>query len=804
MNELEERLQERLERLEAGEPLADCLAGLPENEAALLTLAATLPENTPTLRVETAVSQRAALQRLAQQNGPNLAAHQPGIITRVLAWWRAQTIFQQRAVVTAVISILLVIVVVGFSRWSVPDVAVTPPQMAATEAESEPDNAAVDAPGAESELAAAPDAVEPVPAAEESGEAVYIPMVSFPLDINPATAVLDGIQGYVEVLAEDGEWTAVSQAATLTAGQRLRTGSFSRASLAFYDGSVAQVGPNSELSLDTVDAQRPDDGFRTVVMTQWLGQSEHHVQFRHDGGSRYEVKSPHGSGIARGTVFRVQVTADAHASYAVTEGRVDVTGADSTVSVTPGQISTIAAAEPPTDPTFLVIGEGEVSQIGDEWIVGGQTFQTNAQTIVVGDPQIGDWVRVEGHLLPDGARLADRITLLSQSQVDQFTITGQVGAIDTAVWTVAGQTITIDDAADIEAGIAVGDVVQVDGLIQADGRLLAERIRLVEVNAGLPFEFTGVVQTIAADAWTISGVAIATDAGTEIKGEIAVGDVVKVEGWIDEAGIWLAHEIKLVEAEESPFEISGNVDSIDPWFVAGIPFEIGDWTEIEEGIAVGDLVKVEGRILPDGIWLADEIKLLDEADQLTFEFYGTVGDTDPWVVSGIALPVTGETAVDPDIMVGDLVKVTVTILPDGSWRVVSIALVNSVGDEAGCFSVTAVVRSFSDGQLTVDDWPVFQLGDDVDLDGQIQPGSVITLYACVDEDGKLIILDIIILAMPEPPSPVDTPQPPPSDDGSARVTICHKPGSKAEHTIVIDQSAVQTHLDHGDTLGACP
>ncbi len=798
MNELEERLQERLERLEAGEPLADCLADLPENEAVLLTLAVALPENTPALSEETAVSQRAALQRLAQQNKPRLADRQPGIITRVLAWWQAQAMPQQRAMVTAVISVLLVIVVVGLGRSFVPDATVTSPQIAGTEEESEQVIAAVDEPDTGSESAAAPDAV---PAAEESGESVYIPLVSFPLDINPATAVLDDIQGFVEVQDEGGEWTAVSQAATLTAGQRLRTGTFSRVSLAFYDGSQAQIGPDSELSLDTVDAQRPADGFRTVVMTQWLGQSEHHVQFRHDGGSRYEVKSPYGSGIARGTVFRVQVADDARASYSVTEGRVDVTGADSTVSVTPGKISTIAAEEPPTDPAFLVIGEGEVSQIGAEWIVGGQTFQTDDRTIVVGEPQIGDWVRVEGHLLPDGTRLADRITLLSQSLANQFTITGQVGAIDAAAWTVAGQTIDVDADTDIEAGIAVGDVVQVDGLIQEDGSLLAERIRLVEVSAGLPFEFTGVVQAIAADAWTISGVSVAVDADTEIKGEIAVGDVVKVEGWIDEDGIWLAHEIKLVGAEESTFEISGNVDSIDPWSVAGISFEIDDWTEIEEGIAVGDLVKVEGRILPDGTWVADEIKLLDEDDQLTFEFYGTVGSTDPWVVSGIDLPVTGETAVDPGIMVGDLVKVTVTILPDGSWQVVSIVLVNSAGDDAGCFSVTAVVRSFSDGQLTVDDWPVFQLGDDVELDGQIEPGSIITIYACVDETGKLVILDIIILFTPSE----DTPAPPPlPGETGAKVTLCHKPDSKNPHTITVDQSAVQAHLNHGDTLGACP
>ncbi|MCB9422127.1 MAG: FecR domain-containing protein [Ardenticatenaceae bacterium] len=793
MNELEERLQERLARLEAGEPLAACLAGLPEDEAALLTLAADLPQAMPVLDEETAVSQRAALQRLVQQdNAP--AVDRPGFGARLLAWWRAQTMIQRRGLVTAVVTTLLILIVVGFSPFASDQTAVSP-EIAGTAAESETAVAEAAIPASVSESTAAPDMAEIVPTVE-SGDAVFIPLVQ-----SPDTAVLDDIHGFVEVLDDDGEWTAVTQPMSLAAEQRLRTGSLSRASLTFFDGSQAQIGPNSELSLDTIAAQLPANGFRTVVMTQWSGESEHHVQFRSDNGSRYEVKSPYGSGIARGTVFRVQVTADSRASYTVSEGRVDVTGADRTVSVTPGQISTIAGEEPPTDPTFLVIGEGEVSQIGDEWVVGGQIFQTDDQTIVVGSPQVGDWVRVEGRLLPDGARLADRITLLRPSLADRFTIVGQVDAIDSAEWTVAGQTIAIDGATDIETGISVGDVVQVDGLIQANGRLLAKSIRLVVVDAGLPFEFTGVVQGISGDTWLISGITIATNADTEIKGEVAVGDVVRVEGWIGAGDVWLADEIKLVEAEESRFEIAGKVDSIDPWSVAGISFAIGDWTEIEDGIVVGDLVKVEGHILPDGTWVADEIKLLDEEDHLTFEFYGTVGSTAPWVVSGIALPVTEETAVTPNIMVGDLVKGTITILPDGSWQVVSIVLVNSAGDDMGCFSVTAVVRSFSDDQLTIDNWPVFQLGGDVELDGPIQPGSVITLYACVGEDGRLVILDIIIFSTLQP---AITPEPPPSDAGGHQVTICHKPNSKNAHTITVDQSAVQAHLDHGDTLGACP
>jgi hypothetical protein len=35
------------------------------------------------------------------------------------------------------------------------------------------------------------------------------------------------------------------------------------------------------------------------------------------------------------------------------------------------------------------------------------------------------------------------------------------------------------------------------------------------------------------------------------------------------------------------------------------------------------------------------------------------------------------------------------------------------------------------------------------------------------------------------------------------VEICHKPGTPAEHTIVVDDNAVRGHLGHGDFLGSC-
>jgi hypothetical protein len=40
-------------------------------------------------------------------------------------------------------------------------------------------------------------------------------------------------------------------------------------------------------------------------------------------------------------------------------------------------------------------------------------------------------------------------------------------------------------------------------------------------------------------------------------------------------------------------------------------------------------------------------------------------------------------------------------------------------------------------------------------------------------------------------------------EGHTPVTLCHKPGTPAEHTITVDDDAVPAHLAHGDYLGEC-
>jgi hypothetical protein len=807
MNDSARLLQERLEQLEAGELLDACLADLPEDEADLLRLAASLGEvQYPARNSDIVAAQRAGLLKLTAKE--KKMEHKPPRQPRK-TWIRLQSkrLLPLAAILGAALLFLCVLVAVigGRLAWrSYQDARLAQhpspsPGLTSAVVVQNPSPSPTFIPKVN------PSQSPPRPTAGLTYD-TFLPIMVVPEISDPKTAALRNPLGLVQVRTGDGDWTTVSARRSVGAGQRIRTGPLSSAELAFYDGSRVHLGPNTEVSIDKLDA-RVTGGPRLVALTQWVGETEHDVASASSNGSLYQVHTPSGTGEARGTLFHVLVTTEHLTRFGVDEGAVAVTSLSVTVVVVAGQATTVEPEQPPAEPVFRITGEGEVTQTGLTWIVAGQTFETDDDTVIVGNPQVGDWVSVEGRLLPDGTHLADRIVLLRRAPENRFTITGPVEVITGTTWTVAGQAIVVDDETDVEVGIESGDLVRVEGVIQQDGTLLAECISLVEEERGSPFDFVGVVQDIITDTWTVSGVAIAIDDETEIQEGLAISDVVRVRGWILDDETWLARSIERFEEKEREreFEFTGYVESLTPWVVSGIAFETDEWTEIEPGIGLDDRVRVEGRILEDGAWLATEIERLDDEDEaLHIVFVGIVTSQDPWLVSGIPLVVDDETDVEDDVSVGDLVKVKAQILPDGTWLAKEIERVE-IERGLGCFSVSAVVIGVNADQVTLDNWPPINLDEDVEIDGEIKVSSVILILVCVDADGAIHIVSVVVIYQPapviEPPPP--SPLPPP-DDGSAKVAICHKTGSGNHHTLTVDRSALQAHLNHGDTLGPCP
>lgn len=267
---------------------------------------------------------------------------------------------------------------------------------------------------------------------------------------------------------------------------------------------------------------------------------------------------------------------------------------------------------------------------------------------------------------------------------------------------------------------------------------------------------------------------------------------------VDDNGDWVT------VAGDSTFELTAELESLDPWTVAGRTLKTNESTDIEDGLQVGDLVHVRGLILDDGTWLAHSIeRAKEEETQPTIIIIGLVSSVDPWIVNGITLNVTDETNIQGDITVGTLVRVEILLLPDGTWQVLSIAPLGDITEVPECATVIATVVAVNGNQVQFLGWPAITLGEDVVIEGgdgevTLSPNQNVIVVVCPSDEDQIVIVQIII---------VDTM--PDDDDGTPvegeKALVCHKPNNKkGGKTLSISSSAVPAHLGHGDTLGACP
>ncbi len=611
----------------------------------------------------------------------------------------------------------------------------------------------------------------------------------------PKTAVLQDLQGWVEVENGTGGWSAAVSDQPVAAGQRLRTGVLSSATLVFNDGSQAQLKASSEISIDELNAES-NGKLRTIVMTQVAGESSHTVNPNKLSESRYEVHTSSGAGVAKGTEFQVVVTPQQTAYYYVIKGVVAVSAVQATVLVNPGYMTILYINQPPTVPVQTISVEGLVSQAGGPWIVAGTTFIANDKTVIIGGPKIGDWVMVKGHLDENNQNVADWIILLRPTMTNQFSLTGTVETITAGLWQIDGKMILVTDTTELDENIKVGDTVYVKGLIESGGGLQAVKIERLDQAAGLPFEFTGIVQKIEGSLWDISGVSIVTDEKTTLSEGLKAGDLVLVKGRIQVDGSWLAQKITLASAVDHEFTFTGKVESKDPWKVAGISFETNAETAIPSALTLGDLVRVEGVIDENGVWIATKIERIDEEANSRMVLIGTVITINPWVVNGIPLTIAPDAVIDAKITVGMLVRVELVLQSDGTWQVVKIEPISNLVWFPGCMDVIATVVSVNGNQLQLLNWPVVTIEDGARIEGTLVPDSVIRMRVCFDQ--TLVIKVTLIIVIQEV-----TVEPPVGGEGG-KVLVCHKPnGKKGGHTLSIGRPALPAHLAHGDYEGAC-
>jgi hypothetical protein len=129
--------------------------------------------------------------------------------------------------------------------------------------------------------------------------------------------------------------------------------------------------------------------------------------------------------------------------------------------------------------------------------------------------------------------------------------------------------------------------------------------RLIELNRIQRISFEGVLDEESFTNWIISGIPVIIQADTKFVGEVkgtelfVNGSVVEVEGITNSQRGVTANEIHLGQ-----YLFTGIVEKIDKnsWQISGIKLSITPRTKIEEGINVGDEVRVLTRSEDNGLY----------------------------------------------------------------------------------------------------------------------------------------------------------------------------------------------------------
>lgn len=293
-------------------------------------------------------------------------------------------------------------------------------------------------------------------------------------------ATLTEVSGIIEVSDPQApeDWHLASNGFRLEAGTRIRSGENSSATLAFFDGSRITLQPDTYLALTEVGGGV--GGRLQVKVLQFSGETAHDVNPLRGSGSSYVVLTPSGQAIVHGTKFEVQVDQFGDSLFKVDTGKVLVQSDGNTAYVESGQGLLARPGGELSSPTYLFVIQGELTAMeGDHWVAAGVGFSVTAETNIMGDPEIGDLVLVEGRILEGNQWVADTVQpALTGDQAGAFT--GVVESIDGSTWTVGGIQFQVDSETQIDAGIEPGMTVRVAFRILDDGSWLAVRIDSLE------------------------------------------------------------------------------------------------------------------------------------------------------------------------------------------------------------------------------------------------------------------------------------------------------------------------------------
>lgn len=171
----------------------------------------------------------------------------------------------------------------------------------------------------------------------------------FPTQALGSSSTLEVLDGVVAVSHDGNTFTLGQDGDMLQEGDIIRTGEGAHAVLTFFDGSIIELEPGSEIRVETLQATSAGDLLMT--MQQTVGRSWHVVSRTLTPNSKYEIRTPAATATVRGTAFLLTVMPQGQSNIETTDGVVGMIGNGQEVLVPPGFQSNVlpgGAPEPAT------------------------------------------------------------------------------------------------------------------------------------------------------------------------------------------------------------------------------------------------------------------------------------------------------------------------------------------------------------------------------------------------------------------------------------------------------------------------
>ena len=266
-------------------------------------------------------------------------------------------------------------------------------------------------------------------------------------------------------------------------------------------------------------------------------------------------------------------------------------------------------------------------------------------------------VRIPGLVDKQTLQITVRITEhgceVRRAKSNEITVAGAIAAVGTSSITISGLEIDTDANTKIEghdadlklSDLKVGDIVRVEGQLQAGGKVLASEIEVLVPAGTAEVLLRGTVDSVDSKGafFTVSGLKITTNSSTKLANigaitDLKAGDRVLVQGTLQSDGSVLARLVvkrqQENEEEEDEAEIEGKIDKITPpntFVVGGKTVKVDSSTKFEDehegehgedneqtitfaDLKVGDFVEVEGVAQADGTILARKVERKNEEE----------------------------------------------------------------------------------------------------------------------------------------------------------------------------------------------